>query len=58
MGKRINFEFNPSKKGIYAAMMYTCKCCGQSFFRWRMKNDKLCIDCFRKEVKKNGRNKD
>ena len=38
-------------------MNYVCKCCGQSFFRWRMKTNNLCIECFRKEVIKNGRNK-
>lgn len=36
-------------------MSYVCNCCSQSFFKWRMKNNKLCIDCFRKEVKENGR---
>lgn len=35
--------------------MCVCTKCGQSFFRWRMKTEKLCIDCFRKEVNKNGR---
>lgn len=38
-------------------MTYNCKCCGQLFFRWRMKTDKLCIECFKKEVKENGREK-
>ena len=36
-------------------MNCVCKRCGQTFFRWRMKTDKLCIDCFRKEVIENGK---
>lgn len=36
-------------------MKCTCKKCGGIFFEWRMKNKNICIDCFRREVNKNGK---
>ena len=32
-------------------MKYKCKICGLEYWGWRMINNEICIDCFRKGKK-------
>lgn len=34
-------------------MNYVCKYCKLSFFNWRMINNNICIDCFRRGMSEN-----
>lgn len=31
---------------------HTCVVCGQKFWSWQMANDTVCIECYRKRVRK------